>query len=115
MILLFMLRGLGDSRTPIDITPANIDRRVASGVQQEEKETGLLTEPGSGGKYLCNPRHRVWRDIRTSSSTTIGKRYAWNDELEAPIGITVDSETFKDGSVTLWDRDGMMQVVSSQD
>jgi glycyl-tRNA synthetase len=44
---------------------------------------------------------------------TIGKRYARNDELGTPLGITVDFDSVKDGSVTLRDRDSMRQLRSS--
>ncbi len=39
-----------------------------------------------------------------------GNRYAQKDELGTPVGITVDFDTVKDGSVTLRDRDSMRQV-----
>lgn len=45
-----------------------------------------------------------------ASSASIGKRYARNDELGTPLGITIDFDTLKDGSVTLRDRDSMVQV-----
>ncbi|KAI5790286.1 glycyl-tRNA synthetase [Geopyxis carbonaria] len=44
------------------------------------------------------------------SSATIGKRYARNDELGTPFGVTVDFQTLKDGTVTLRERDSMKQV-----
>ena len=50
-----------------------------------------------------------------SSSGSIGRRYARNDELGTPLGITVDFDTVKDGSVTLRERDTMKQVRVSQD
>lgn len=50
-----------------------------------------------------------------SSSATIGKRYARNDELGTPLGITVDFDTVKDGSITLRDRDTTLQVRASED
>jgi glycyl-tRNA synthetase len=40
-----------------------------------------------------------------SSGASIGKRYSRNDELGIPLGITVDFDTAKDGSITLRDRD----------
>jgi glycyl-tRNA synthetase len=49
------------------------------------------------------------------SSASIGKRYARNDELGTPLGITVDFQTVKDGTVTLRDRDSTKQVRASQD
>ncbi|WEW57088.1 Glycine--tRNA ligase 1, mitochondrial [Emydomyces testavorans] len=45
-----------------------------------------------------------------NSSASIGKRYARNDELGTPFGITVDFDTVKDDSITLRERDTMQQV-----
>ncbi|TWU78655.1 hypothetical protein ED733_005559 [Metarhizium rileyi] len=50
-----------------------------------------------------------------SSSVSIGRRYARNDELGTPLGITVDFDTLKDGSITLRERDSTTQVRASQD
>lgn len=47
------------------------------------------------------------------SSASIGKRYARNDELGTPFGITIDFDTVKDGSVTLRERDSTKQVRGS--
>ena len=47
------------------------------------------------------------------SSASIGKRYARNDELGTPFGITIDFDTAKDGSVTLRERDSTKQVRGS--
>jgi glycyl-tRNA synthetase len=47
------------------------------------------------------------------SSASIGKRYARNDELGTPLGITVDFQTVKDGTITLRDRDTTKQVRAS--
>lgn len=47
------------------------------------------------------------------SSASIGKRYARNDELGTPFGITVDFDTVKDGSITLRERDSTKQVRTS--
>ncbi|RMZ78971.1 hypothetical protein DV737_g3639, partial [Chaetothyriales sp. CBS 132003] len=49
------------------------------------------------------------------SSASIGKRYARNDELGTPLGITIDFQTVKDNSVTLRDRDSTKQVRASED
>ena len=49
------------------------------------------------------------------SSASIGKRYARNDELGTPLGITVDFQTVKDGTITLRDRDTTKQVRASDD
>ncbi|KAH3669106.1 hypothetical protein WICMUC_005070 [Wickerhamomyces mucosus] len=44
------------------------------------------------------------------SGASIGKRYARNDELGTPFGITIDFESVKDGSITLRERDSTKQV-----
>ena len=49
------------------------------------------------------------------SSASIGKRYARNDELGTPFGITVDFQTLKDGSITLRERDSTRQVRADAD
>jgi glycyl-tRNA synthetase len=49
------------------------------------------------------------------SSVSIGKRYARNDELGTPLGITVDFQSVKDNTYTLRDRDTMKQVRADED
>lgn len=49
------------------------------------------------------------------SSASIGKRYARNDELGTPFGITIDFESVNDKTVTLRDRDSTKQVRGSLD
>ncbi|KAJ9299368.1 hypothetical protein DTO271G3_2990 [Paecilomyces variotii] len=49
------------------------------------------------------------------SSASIGKRYARNDELGTPLGITVDFQSVKDQTYTLRDRDTTKQVRASED
>lgn len=44
------------------------------------------------------------------TGVSIGKRYARNDELGIPFGITVDYDSIDDGSFTLRDRDSTKQV-----
>jgi glycyl-tRNA synthetase len=48
------------------------------------------------------------------SSASIGKRYSRNDELGTPLGITVDFDTVKNGTITLRDRDTTKQVRASE-
>ncbi|OJJ96738.1 hypothetical protein ASPACDRAFT_33519 [Aspergillus aculeatus ATCC 16872] len=48
------------------------------------------------------------------SSASIGKRYARNDELGTPFGITVDFQSVKDQTFTLRDRDSTKQVRASE-
>ncbi|XRM49000.1 Glycine--tRNA ligase 1, mitochondrial [Aspergillus tubingensis] len=49
------------------------------------------------------------------SSASIGKRYARNDELGTPFGVTVDFQSVKDNTFTLRDRDSTKQVRASED
>lgn len=48
------------------------------------------------------------------SSVSIGKRYARNDELGTPLGITVDFDSAREGPITLRDRDSTKQVRESE-
>lgn len=43
-------------------------------------------------------------------SGSVGRRYRRQDEIGTPYGITVDSETLKNQSVTLRERDSMEQI-----
>ncbi|EED18467.1 glycyl-tRNA synthetase [Talaromyces stipitatus ATCC 10500] len=49
------------------------------------------------------------------SSSSIGKRYARNDELGTPFGITIDFQSVKDNTFTLRDRDSTKQVRATED
>lgn len=44
------------------------------------------------------------------SASSIGRRYARNDELGTPFGVTVDFQTVQDGTVTLRERDSTKQI-----
>lgn len=45
-----------------------------------------------------------------TSGQSVGKRYARADELGTPFGVTVDFDTLVDQTVTLRERDTMVQV-----
>lgn len=49
------------------------------------------------------------------SSASIGKRYARNDELGTPFGITVDFQSVKDNTFTLRERDSTKQVRANEE
>ncbi|KAK9474718.1 uncharacterized protein V1510DRAFT_425041 [Dipodascopsis tothii] len=49
------------------------------------------------------------------SSATIGRRYARNDELGTPFGITIDFQTVQDRTITLRERDSTKQVRGTVD
>jgi glycyl-tRNA synthetase len=44
---------------------------------------------------------------------SIGRRYARADEAGVPLGVTVDYDTMKDGTITIRDRDSWKQVRSA--
>ncbi|KAL3922747.1 MAG: hypothetical protein SGILL_002038 [Bacillariaceae sp.] len=44
------------------------------------------------------------------SSAALGRRYARADEIGVPFAVTVDFDTLKDDSVTIRERDSMIQV-----
>jgi glycyl-tRNA synthetase len=48
--------------------------------------------------------------VEFDEAGSIGRRYARADEAGIPIGITVDYDTLKDGTVTLRDRDTWKQI-----
>ncbi|KAG5734158.1 hypothetical protein E4T56_gene1236, partial [Termitomyces sp. T112] len=49
------------------------------------------------------------------SNTSIGKRYARNDELGTPFGITVDFASVQKRTITLRERDTTDQRIGSVD
>jgi len=60
--------------------------------------------------------HRLLADegfvVEFDETGSIGRRYARADEAGVPLGITVDYDTLKDGTVTIRDRDTWQQVRS---
>jgi glycyl-tRNA synthetase len=46
---------------------------------------------------------------------SIGRRYRRQDEAGTPFGVTIDSQTLQDGTVTLRDRDTLEQIRISRD
>ena len=66
---------------------------------------------------LVEKAERVHRSLLQSGlrveyddAGSIGRRYARADEAGIPLGITVDYDTLKDGTVTLRDRDSWNQI-----
>lgn len=80
--------------------------------------TKVLIVPLSSNKDFDPQVRKISQRLRTAgissridaSSATIGKRYSRNDELGTPLGITVDFQSLKDGTITLRDRDSTRQV-----
>lgn len=83
--------------------------------------TKVLLVPLSSTSELHDMVKQVSTELRKQqipfkvddSSASIGKRYARNDELGTPFGITIDFDSIKDGSITLRDRDTTKQVRGS--
>ncbi|GMM30807.1 glycine--tRNA ligase [Martiniozyma asiatica (nom. inval.)] len=83
--------------------------------------TKVLVVPLMNNEKLNEATKKVKSELRVAqipfkvddTGASIGKRYARNDELGTPFGITVDYETIEDGSVTLRERDSTKQVRGS--
>ncbi|HSF31275.1 MAG TPA: His/Gly/Thr/Pro-type tRNA ligase C-terminal domain-containing protein, partial [Candidatus Tectomicrobia bacterium] len=54
---------------------------------------------------MLRPHFKVFYD----ESGAIGRRYRRQDEIGTPYGITVDSDTLVDHTVTVRERDSMAQ------
>ena len=71
--------------------------------------------PNDAFKPLCQSLVKSLRRRNIScqtdeSSTSIGKRYARNDEVGVPFAVTVDFQSLKDGTVTVRERDSTEQI-----
>jgi glycyl-tRNA synthetase len=67
---------------------------------------GLVEKAQSVQRILLQGGLRIEYD----DAGSIGRRYARADEAGIPLGITIDYDTLKDGSVTLRDRDSWNQI-----
>ena len=73
-------------------------------------------------KKLAEKGEKIYEDIRKhfrsefDTTGSIGKRYRRQDEIGTPFCVTVDFDSLKDSSVTVRDRDSMLQerVCTSQ-
>jgi len=68
-------------------------------------------------RELVHPARRIQEKLRGlglrvdyDTSGSIGRRYRRNDEIGTPYEVTVDYETLEQGTVTIRDRDSMLQV-----
>jgi glycyl-tRNA synthetase len=68
-------------------------------------------------KELVIPAKKIQEELRGiglrvdyDTSGSIGRRYRRNDEIGTPYEVTVDYETLEQGTVTIRDRDSMLQV-----
>jgi glycyl-tRNA synthetase len=53
--------------------------------------------------------------VEYDEAGSIGRRYARADEIGTPLGVTIDYQTLKDGTVTLRNRDTWRQVRSDEE
>jgi glycyl-tRNA synthetase len=70
-------------------------------------------QPERARKIVAALRRRFAVDYDQAGS--IGRRYRRQDEVGTPLGITVDHDTMRDGTVTVRDRDTMAQVRIPED
>jgi len=65
--------------------------------------------------------HIIANDLRKNfrvfydDSGAVGRRYRRQDECGTPFCVTVDSDTLKDGTVTIRDRDSLEQIRINKD
>jgi len=99
-------RGIGDeARGVLSFPPAIAPTKVLLVPLSTHASFKPLTQD------LTSKLRRLGISTRVDdSSASIGKRYARNDELGTPLGITVDFQSVKDGTFTLRDRDSTKQV-----
>jgi glycyl-tRNA synthetase len=60
-------------------------------------------------RAIYDDLRRYWF-VEYDEGGSIGRRYRRQDEIGTPYGITIDSQTMQDGTVTVRDRDTMEQV-----
>lgn len=87
--------------------------------------TKILIVPISTQEWWAPTARRLSNKLRALgisnrvdySATSIGRRYARNDELGTPFGLTIDfpTESLKDNTFTLRNRDTMKQVRASEE
>lgn len=96
--------------------PGDVDRGVLSFPPSVAPTKALIVPlSNSVGPQLVTEITNKLRKVGISNrvdatSASIGKRYARNDELGTPFGITIDFQSVSDGTVTLRERDSMKQV-----
>lgn len=81
---------------------------IQVGVYPLMSKDGLDTKALELQKMLTREGFTVEYD----ETGSIGRRYARADEAGVPLGITVDYDTLRDGTVTIRDRDSWRQVRS---
>ena len=93
----------GETRTVLHLHPKLAPTQV--GVFPLVKKDGMPET----ARALYDDLKTVFRTAYDQSAA-IGKRYARNDEVGTPYGVTIDGQTKDDGTVTVRDRSSMEQV-----
>lgn len=96
--------------------PEDPSRKVLS-FRPSVAPTKVLVVPLSTNTQFTPFIRSITRQLRSSgisarvddSSASIGKRYARNDEIGTPFGLTIDFQTVADKSITLRERDSTNQ------
>lgn len=91
----------GDVRTVLHLHPALAPNKAAVLPLQKNKL-------GELSRKIYN-QLTPYFDMEYDDTGSIGKRYRRQDEIGTPLCITVDFETEETGSVTVRDRDSMLQ------
>jgi len=91
-----------DSRTVLHLSPAIAP--IKAGIFPLVKRDGM-PELAHKIVHQLRPHFMVFYD----EGGAIGRRYRRQDEAGTPFGITVDSQSLEDQTVTLRDRDTMQQ------
>ena len=82
------------------------------GVRQQRRRAAAAAGVGKGTLYRRFPSRDALVPspiLRAMESGAIGRRYRRQDEIGTPYGVTVDSDTLVDNTVTLRERDSMAQ------
>jgi glycyl-tRNA synthetase len=92
----------GETRTVLHLHPRLAPTQV--GIYPLVKKDGM-PERGRAIHEALKGSFRTLYD----ESATVGKRYARGDEVGTAFGVTIDSQTLVDGTVTVRDRDTLAQ------
>ena len=106
-----------DAQKAVFKFPPNVapTKALVCPLSKNEKFEGLVQQ------VVSKLRHAGISNKVDSSSGSIGRRYARNDEVGTPFGITVDFESVDAanqelfGTVTLRERDSMKQIRAKLD
>ncbi|KAK9900813.1 glycyl-tRNA synthetase [Cystobasidium minutum MCA 4210] len=102
--------------------PEDVERRVLS-LPPSVAPIKCLIVPLSNNEAFKTMIREVSKKMRSAgiscrvddSGASIGKRYARNDELGTPFGVTVDFASVKNDTITLRDRDTTGQLIGKTD